>query len=733
MAVSMLPDALIDFIKYAQPTSYADIATLGLVALGTAGALSRGKLWDRDPYKHIWYERPQDQDGGSRAASKHTRNIQQKLEESVSLSPASTLISDPILLLANKPLQNKQAVIFWGSQSGTAEGFANRLARECHLRFGLEALSADLSDYDAETIALIPESKFAIFILSTFGEGDPSDNTAAFWEWIQKTQDQSMSNLRYMAFGLGNRNYKYYNRVLDVVVEALDKFGAHSLMPAGRADDAEGATEEDFISWKDNVFAVFRNQLGLEERDIAYEPTLAVVEDDSLDIIDLHHGEPVAPRDNAKAATATSPIKALRVKHSKELFTSDARNCLHMELDLSDQPELNYKTGDHLAVWPENPDVEVDRMLRVLGLAERAEVPISIKSLDSAVKVRVPTPTTASALFRYYLEICSPVSRDTVTSLAQFAPTPAAKQYLVALGKDKERYHEFQSRNVVTLARLLELSTADGSSWSNLPIPFILETLAPTQPRYYSISSSSVVSPRTPSITAVVSTSELINESSHRIFGLTTNYLLAISQALNSPANAPNPHPHGLTYALDGPSGALSGHKIHAHIRKSKFKLPLLGSHPLIMVAAGTGIAPFRGFLTERARLKTMGKPVGRMILFYGCRRRDEDYLYASELAELQRTLGGEDALTIVTAFSRESNEKVYVQDRVRQRSADVAKLMAEQNANFYICGSASMAREVAKAVTSVLQSEQGWDEGACKQWTDKQKKSNKWQEDVWG
>jgi len=630
-------------------------------------------------------------------------------------------------------LQNKDVVIFWGSQSGTAEGFANRLARDIHLRFGVEALSADLSDYDADTIRLIPEAKFAIFILSTFGEGDPSDNTAAFWEWIKKTPKQSLPALRYVAFGLGNRNYKFYNRVLDVTVEALDSFGAQSLMPAGRADDAEGATEEDFISWKEDLFTLFRNQLGFTERVVSYEPTLSVVEDESFDLIDLHHGVPVAQRDNAKAAASTSVIKPLNIKHAKEIFTSGDRNCMHIELDLGDHPELNYKTGDHLALWPINPDVEVTRMLRVLGLTSRARIPISINSLDAAIKVRVPTPTTADTLFRYYLEVCGPVSRDTVSALAQFAPTPAAKEFLTALGKDKEAYHTFQLQNVVTLGTLLESSTEGQADWSALPLSFVLETLAPTQPRYYSISSSSVVSPRTPTITAVVSTSDLSGEDSTRIFGLTTNYLLALSLSINSPADAPNPHPHGLTYTLDGPQLALSSHKVHAHIRKSKFKLPLLGSHPIIMVAAGTGIAPFRGFILERARLKVMGKPVGRMVLFYGCRRAEEDYLYASELAELQGTLGGEEVLSIVTAFSRETSQKVYVQDRVRERAAEVSKLLSENNANFYICGSASMAREVAKAVASSLKSELGWDEDACRSWTDRQKKSNKWQEDVWG
>jgi NADPH-ferrihemoprotein reductase len=138
-------------------------------------------------------------------------------------------------------------------------------------------MTADLSDYDAETIALIPATNLTIFILSTFGEGDPSDNAVAFWEWIEKA-DVSLSNLHYMAFGLGNRNYKYYNRVVNVVSAGLNKLGAKSLMPVGKADDATSATKEDFMTWRDELFLFFRQELHFEEGVMKYEPTLSVIE-----------------------------------------------------------------------------------------------------------------------------------------------------------------------------------------------------------------------------------------------------------------------------------------------------------------------------------------------------------------------------------------------------------------------------------------------------------------------
>jgi NADPH-ferrihemoprotein reductase len=343
--------------------AYDDIAVLALLALGGAGYLTRGSLWDKpDPYHYKWFERPQESALNGRHIKKETRNIAQKLEET-----------------------QRDLVIFWGSQSGTAEGFANSLARDCHRRFRLEALVADLSDYDPETLALVPESKFAIFIVSTYGEGDPSDNSTDFWTWLRDASGTTLKQLRYMAFGLGNSNYKYYNKVVDDVVTALNSFGASLMLPVGKADDANGTTEEDFFSWKENVFSFFRTSFGMIERNPEYEPCIRVIEDESMTAIDLHLSEPVQQRNAKKTAATSSAIGTLPIKETRELFVkpSASRSGVHMELDLSQTPQIKYKTGDHLAVWPINPNEEVARLLRVLNLEAKKDVPITILSSNT--------------------------------------------------------------------------------------------------------------------------------------------------------------------------------------------------------------------------------------------------------------------------------------------------------------------------------------------------------------
>jgi NADPH-ferrihemoprotein reductase len=696
------PATLERLSKIAIPKTIADYAAISMISLAGATFLTRGIVWDqRDPHRKLLFERPQLKDGEAVATVQKARNIAQILEET-----------------------GKNVVIFWGSQSGTAEGLAHRLRRELHSRFGQEAIAADLSDYDPGTIALIKDSKFAIFLVSTYGEGDPSDNTIAFWDWITKTENTFLANLRYAAFGLGSSNYKFYNRVVDVVVEHLDRFGATSMMPVGKANDSEGTTEEDFLTWKNELFHMFTEKLDFQERHAGYSPALVVEEDPSLEPIDLHQGEPPSQNRHTKSSAQNSSVRGLRVLSTRQLFNSESRHCLHLEFDISDHPDLIYKTGDHLGIWAMNPDSEVNRLLRVLGLSERKTVPLSIKSLDSTAKLTCPTPTTTEALLRYYLEICAPVARDNILGLAQFAPTAEAKSLLLKLGRDKESYAEFTSRTHVNLGRLLELACSS-ESWSTLPLSYILEILPHMQPRFYSVSSSSVVSPRNPTITAVVSTTHLAGNAEETVHGLASNYLLGFSRQLESKS-----HPYGLTYQLDGPSNALQGGKVFALLRRSNFKLPTMSSTSLIMVAAGTGLAPFRAFLTERGKMLSIGKPVGEMILFFGCRHPDEDFIYSEELETLEKELSGR--LRIVTAFSRfNGRPKQYVQDRVTELRSDVVRLI-DEGATFYVCGRVTMAQAVEMAVGQAMKQSKGWDEGALDQWSTAIKRRHKWQEDVW-
>ncbi|KAL6862767.1 hypothetical protein ACO1O0_003005 [Amphichorda felina] len=691
-----------------------DIIVLGAILLGTLAYFTKGTYWGvtKDPYANALANA----NGGKAGRS---RNILEKMDES-----------------------GKNCVIFYGSQTGTAEDYASRLAKEGKSRFGLETMVADLEEYDYENLDTFPSDKVAMFVLATYGEGEPTDNAVEFYEFIMgedvsfsEGNDPPLQNLNFVAFGLGNNTYEHYNSMVRNVDQALQKYGAHRIGEAGEGDDGAGTMEEDFLAWKEPMWAALADKMGLQEREAVYEPIFGIVDRENLtpESPEVYLGE---PNKMHLEGTAKGPFNAHNpyiapIAESREVFSVKDRNCLHMEVDISGS-NLSYQTGDHIAIWPTNAGDEVDRLLNILGLLDKKNNVISVKALEPTAKVPFPTPTTYDAIVRYHMEICAPVSRQFVSTLAAFAPNEAAKAEMTKLGSDKDYFHEKTGPNHYNIARLLS-TVSNGEKWTGIPFSAVIEGLNKLQPRYYSISSSSLVQPKKVSITAVVE-KQMIPGRTEPFRGVATNYLLALKQ---KQAGDENPEPFGKTYEITGPRNKYDGIHVPVHIRHSNFKLPSDPSKPVIMIGPGTGVAPFRGFLQERAKQARDGATVGRTLLFFGCRKPEEDFLYQSEwepmpaqMANLQQeykeALG--DSFELITAFSRQGPKKVYVQHRLKERAKEVNELLS-QKAFFYVCGdAANMAREVTAVLAQIIAEGRGVSEAKGEEIVKSMRSANQYQ-----
>jgi NADPH-ferrihemoprotein reductase len=587
-----------------------DIVVLAALLLGTLAYFTKGTYWSvaKDPYATSYAGA-----NGVGSKSAKSRNILEKLEGS-----------------------NKNCVVFYGSQTGTAEDYASRLAKEGKSRYGLETMVADLEDYDFDNLDEFPADKVAVFVLATYGEGEPTDNAVDFYEFISGedvsfsgTADPPLENLTFVAFGLGNNTYEHYNSMVRNVTAALEKLGAHRVGAAGEGDDGAGTMEEDFLAWKDPMWAALAEKMGLEEREAVYEPVFAITERENLtkESPEVYLGE---PNKMHLEGTSKGPYNAHNpyiapIVESREIFTVKDRNCLHLEVDISGS-NLTYQTGDHIAVWPTNAGKEVDRFLNITGLLSKRDNVISVKAQDPTAKVPFPTPTTYDAVIRYHMEICGPVSRQFISTVAPFAPTEAAKVEAAKLGSDRDYFQAQISSKYFNIGQALE-SIGGGQKWSAIPFSAFIEGIPKIQPRYYSISSSSLVQKNRISITSVVESMQLPGQV-EALKGVTTNYLLALKQKQQG---EPHPDPHGLTYEITGPRNKYDGIHVPVHVRHSNFKLPSDPSKPIIMIGPGTGVAPFRGFIQERAAQAKAGENVGKTILFFGCRKSTEDFLYSSE------------------------------------------------------------------------------------------------------
>jgi NADPH-ferrihemoprotein reductase len=107
-------------------------------------------------------------------------------------------------------LQKKRLAVFYGSQTGTAEEYATRIAKEVKSRFGVSSLVCDLEEYDFDKLDQVPEDCAVVFVMATYGEGEPTDNAIQFMELIEESKPdfsnrEGLEGLKYVVFGLGNR------------------------------------------------------------------------------------------------------------------------------------------------------------------------------------------------------------------------------------------------------------------------------------------------------------------------------------------------------------------------------------------------------------------------------------------------------------------------------------------------------------------------------------------------
>lgn len=537
---------------------------------------------------------------------------------------------------------NKNCVVFFGSQSGVAEDLAARVAKEGHSRFGLKTMVGNLEDYDYENLDEFSPDHVAIFVMATFGEGEPTDNAQDFYNFITDesvgfsqggtASDNPLCNMSYVIFGLGNSTYEHFSAVSGKIDGVLTQLGAQKLAATGRGDDGERSTEEDFLAWKEPMWAALAKQMHLTERESVYEPVFNIIEkpDQTAQSPTVFLGEPnmIRLKGNMQGPySATNPFVA-PVIDSQEIFNSTDRNCMHVELSLAGSG-LSYETGDHVSICPINAGIEVDRFLSVFGLLSNRDAVIDVKGIERTAKVAFPTPTTYDAIVRYRLEICAPVSRQFIHTIAGFAPSEAAKAEMIKLGTDKEYFHYKVTGRHLNLAQTLE-AVGGRSSWANVPFSMLIEGLLSLQPRHYSISSSSLVHKDTLTITTKVESIQL-GEPGLMFRGVATNYLLALQQEQNRVIYNKSKSVSDsfcLSYQTHGPRDSYDGIRVPLYIRPSTFRLPKDSMVPVIMVGPGTGVAPFRGFVQERAALAERGERVGKTVLFNGCRTEDEDFIY---------------------------------------------------------------------------------------------------------
>jgi len=602
--------------------------------------------------------------------------------------------------------------ILYYSQTGTAEDFAQRLSEDLS-SFGFSPETIDVENYDREEFQ---NEKLVVFLASTYGEGDPPDNASEFHQWLMAPERAEEDlKLSFAVFGLGNKTYDRFNQVGKEIDGALERIGGKRLFALGLGDD-DVNIEKDFLSWKKELGAVLCKEYDLDapvrahsapglrrQKLVTYKP-----EDNILKGVDINTISRWRQDEKPRSAPDIKNPFLAQILVTRELHTPKSdRSCLHVEISTHGDV-LSYLPGDHLGLYPENDPTMVHKLAALLKADLNTIVSIHTVDDKSETNPLVGPCTLKAALSQYY-DITSIVRKPQLRMLAQYAKEEEEKARLIKLSSEDPESQEVYDAWVVHDCRCISEVLKEFKS-VEVPLDHFFEVLPKMQPRYYSISSSPNKYPNSVHLTAVLV--DYVTPTKRHARGVTTLWLS--------------------THRAEPEKNIFP--RIPAFIRRSNFKLPSSISTPIIMVGPGTGLAPFRGFIQDcnyRRANNPEVKP-GELILFFGCRHPEKDYIYQEELEGYEKdgTLS-----RLVVAFSRlDENKKVYVQDKMKESDIpDQIWRLLESGAHFYICGDARlMARDVSETLLNIIMEKGSRSREEAQKYVDELQNSQRHLSDVW-
>ncbi|KAJ7620489.1 fatty acid hydroxylase [Mycena polygramma] len=535
--------------------------------------------------------------------------------------------------------------VLYGSNTGTSEAFAQRVANEAP-SYGFRPSIGTLDS----ALGKVPTDGPVVIITASF-EGEPADNAARFVDWLRHLDASSapLANVRFAVFGCGNSDWTAtYQKIPKLCDELFVTHGAQRLVPRGAGDAGAGDFFQKFEEFEAGLWQTLSEEYSTKRSE-------ALVQTLEVKTVDV----------GKERATALRQADALlgRVVENRVL-TKDGPVKRHIEFEL---PEgTTARAGDYVAILPQNPIRDVRRVLARFSLSNEEEVVLSSVGPTS---LPVGKPVKLSEILGGYIELSQPATTRDLGILSQAATSDATRAYIEELTAN---YNEAVQAKRLSVFEILE-SHAD----IDLSIGAFLQMLPAMRVRQYSISSSPLWNPSHITVTiSVLDAPALSGKTTQPFLGVGSNYLASL----------------------------MPGDRVQMAVRPSaaSFHPPENITTPVVMFCSGSGLAPMRGFIQERAAQKASGREVGEMLLFFGCRSPATDYLYSdTDLAEWTK----QGVVDVRPAFSRSCEDSEgckYVQHRIRKDSTDIVAAY-RKGASFFTCGSATVAKGIKSTLVEII------------------------------
>ena len=576
-------------------------------------------------------------------------------------------------------------LVLFGSNLGTAEGIANRLGREGTER-GYQVTVAALDDHGPD----LPKQGAVLIVCSSYN-GEPPENATAFVGRLgeQALPADAFAGVTYTVFGCGDTDWAAtYQAVPKLLDAGLRAHGAARIHPRGEGN-ANGDFDDQYRSWHTELWTDVAAALQLSAEPAVHAPSGPRL---SISIVNRQLTNPVVLSYDATPALITRNIELTANG------TGASRSTRHVDIALP--AGMGYRAGDHLGVLPRNSLAQIRRVMSHFRLDAGMYLTIAATS-GAHTHLPIDEPAPLLGILGSCVELQAVATRADIDILADHTHDPDQQAELRSLtGDDEESRGRY--RTVVRETGLSVLDLLERYPACRLPFPVFLDLLPALAPRYYSISSSPVLNPQSCSVTEGV---------------------------LHAPARCGVGDFDGVcsTYLQSLEPGSTIF--VFARQPTIPFRPPADPAVPMIMVGAGTGLAPFRGFLQERAEQKANGATLAPSVLFFGCRTA-ADRLYADELDTFEKSAD----VRVHTAFSRQPVDgRKYAQHEMLANRDECWDLI-DRGGQIFVCGNArTLAPGVRAALQQIYADKTGSTAAAAEDWLAGLRREHRYLEDIWG